>query len=288
MAPDLSTERPFGRPRTATATEGHGMDGSTPRAPEGLVEAFDEIAGRLQVLPDLDQTLHGVTLTATETVPGCDAASVSLVQKRGDPLTMGATGELALNGDRIQYDEGEGPCLDAAMTQRWVYTPDVGADGRWPRSSARMAQELGVGSLLSCRLSMDASPGRTLGGLNLYSTAPDAFDEQSRTLGLLLSTLAAVVVDASRREAQLHLALQSRTVIGEAVGLLRSQSDISSEDAFAMLVSASQRMNVKLREVAREITERPAGRRADEAGTRGMASTGGSPATARREEAGSP
>jgi AmiR/NasT family two-component response regulator len=74
----------------------------------------------------------------------------------------------------------------------------------------------------------------------------------------LLSSLAAVVVDASRREAQLHDALRSRAVIGEAVGMLRSQSNISSQDAFTMLVSTSQRMNLKLREVARQITDRPA------------------------------
>ena len=120
------------------------MDGSTSRAPDPLVEAFDEIAGRLQVLPDLDQTLHEVTLTATQTVPGCDAASISLVQRRGYPLTVGATGDLALKGDRIQYDEGEGPCLDATMTQRWVYTPDAGADRRWPRS----------GCLRRCRMTL--------------------------------------------------------------------------------------------------------------------------------------
>ncbi len=87
----------------------------------------------------------------------------------------------------------------------------------------------------------------------------DAFDEQGRTLGLLLSTLAAVVVDTPRREAQLHLALQSRAVIGEAGGILRSQSNVSRQDAFAMLVNASQRLKIKLREVARDIIERPAG-----------------------------
>jgi len=236
------------------------MDASGSRAPDGLVWAFDEIASRVRVLPDLDQTLHQVTLTATQTLPGCDAASISMVQKNGTPLTLGATGDLAVRGDQIQYDEGDGPCLDAAMTRRWVYVPDAGADRRWSLSCVRMAKELGVGSLLSCRLSMDASPARTLGGINLYSTGVDAFDEQGRTLGLLLSTLAAVVVDASRREAQLHVALESRQVIGEAMGILRSQGGVSSQDAFAMLVHASQRMNVKLREVARDIIERPARR----------------------------
>ena len=42
--------------------------------------------------------------------------------------------------------------------------------------------------------------------------------------------------------------------------ILRRQSNIPSQDAFAMLVHASQRMNIKLREVARDIIERPARR----------------------------
>jgi hypothetical protein len=35
---------------------------------------------------------------------------------------------------------------------------------------------------------------------------------------------------------------------------------MSNQDAFAMLVHTSQRMNIKLREVARDITQRPARR----------------------------
>jgi hypothetical protein len=43
--------------------------------------------------------------------------------------------------------------------------------------------------------------------------------------------------------------------------MLRSQSNISRQNAFAMLVSTSQPMDTKLRQVAREVTERPARRR---------------------------
>ena len=96
------------------------------------------------VQPDLDQTLRQVTLTATQVLPGCTAASISMVQKDGSLLTLGATDELAVRGDQIQYDEGEGPCVDAAMTQRWVYTPDTvatsgghGPAGGWPRARRR-------------------------------------------------------------------------------------------------------------------------------------------------------
>jgi hypothetical protein len=118
-----------------------------------------------------------------------------------------------------------------------------------------LAEELGIGSMFACRLTLDAAPNRTLGGLNLYATAPDAFTMQDQMLGILLSSLGAVVVDAARKQQHLRSAIESRQVIGEAVGLLRAQSNLSSQQAFDMLSKASQRTNVKLRDLARQISE---------------------------------
>lgn len=223
-----------------------------------LVEAFATIASSIRASEDHEQTLRRITETAVDTVDGCEAASLSLVQG-GTPVTRAATSPLATRGDQLQYDEGEGPCLDAAMHERWLYTPDVATDRRWPRSCGRMHRELGVGSMFSCRLTLDAAPKQTLGGLNLYATRRDAFDHDEQMLAILLSSMAAVVVDASLRLSQLRAALESRQVIGEAIGILRYQSNLSSDEAFEVLIRASQRMNIKLRDVARRIVQNPPG-----------------------------
>jgi transcriptional regulator with GAF, ATPase, and Fis domain len=227
------------------------QDGQT-QPTAALVEAFAAIASSLHASEDYEQTLRRITETAVATVDGCEAASLSLVQD-GGPVTRAATSPLATRGDQMQYDEGEGPCLDAAMHERWLYTPDVATDQRWPRSCGQMHRELGVGSLFSCRLTLDSAPKHTLGGINLYATGPDAFDQDDRMLTILLSSMGALVVDASRRQAQLRAAIESRQVIGEAIGILRYQSNLSSDEAFAVLTRASQRMNIKLREVAHRI-----------------------------------
>ncbi len=109
-------------------------------------------------------------------------------------------------------------------------------------------------SLISCRLTLDAAPNHTLGGLNLYSRSVDAYTDEDQMMSILLASLGAVVVDASRQQAHLRAAIESRQVIGEAIGILRSQQNVSSEAAFQMLSNASQRMNVKLRELALKIT----------------------------------
>jgi transcriptional regulator with GAF, ATPase, and Fis domain len=218
-----------------------------------LVEAFSEIAQHVQASEDPDGSMSRITETARDAIHNCDAASLSVLTADG-ATTRAATDELANIGDQIQYEEREGPCLDAAMRERWVYVPTVRDDRRWPRSSVRLADEAGVGSMVSCRLTLDAAPNHTLGGLNLYSSTVNGFTDEDQLLAILLASLGAVVVDASQQQAHLRNAIESRQVIGEAIGIIRSQSrEVSSEEAFAMLSKASQRMNLKLREVARRI-----------------------------------
>ena len=89
----------------------------------------------------------------------------------------------------------------------------------------------------------------------MYSRRPDAFTRDQRNLGLLLAAVASVAADASRTQAEMVAAVQTRQVIGEAIGIIRAQSKMSSEEAFQVLSQASQRMNVKLRDVATAIAE---------------------------------
>jgi hypothetical protein len=221
-----------------------------------LVEAFSEIARHVHASPDPDESMRRITMAACEAIAGCDAASLSLITPDG-PATRAATGRLAVEGDLIQYAEREGPCLDAAMHERWLTTPDLRCDPRWPRSSVRLADELGVGSMLSCRLSLDAAPHATLGGMNLYARRVGAFSEADEMMAILLSSLGGVVLDASRQQANLRAAIESRQVIGEAIGILKTQRHVTSDEAFTMLSQASQRMNVKLRELAHRIADDP-------------------------------
>jgi GAF domain-containing protein len=221
-----------------------------------LVNAFSEIAQHVHASTDPDESMRRITVAACEAIAGCDAASLSLITPDG-PTTRAATGSLAVEGDLIQYAEREGPCLDAAMHERWLTTPDLRHDPRWPRSSVRMADELGVGSMVSCRLGLDAAPHCTLGGMNLYARRVGAFSEADEMMAILLSSLGAVVLDASRRQANLRAAIESRQVIGEAIGILKTQRHITSDEAFTLLSQASQRMNVKLRDLAHRIADDP-------------------------------
>jgi transcriptional regulator with GAF, ATPase, and Fis domain len=229
-------------------------EASNHAAVHSLILEFAELARHVHASEDFPGSLAQITSTAEQAIGGCEAASISLLTRDG-PVTFGATDALAEEGDQIQYEEGEGPCVDAAMEEQWIYTPDLAVDPRWPRSAARLSLHLGVHSMFSSRLTLDTAPNDTLGGMNMYATRSDAFSEQDQMLALLLSSLGAVVVDASRQQEHLRQAIQSRQVIGEAIGILRAQSNLTSQQAFLMLSRASQRENVKVRDLAQQIAD---------------------------------
>lgn len=72
----------------------------------------------------------------------------------------------------------------------------------------------------------------------------------------MLGAHASVLVDASQRQRQLREAIESRDVIGQAKGILMVRAGVSSDDAFDQLRLASQRENVKLKDLAAEVVER--------------------------------
>lgn len=56
--------------------------------------------------------------------------------------------------------------------------------------------------------------------------------------------------------AGLEVALESRTMIGTAIGLVMAQRGLTARAAYEHLVETSMHTNVKLREIAAEIVQR--------------------------------
>jgi len=224
-------------------TSSSGADAST--------ETFAEIARDLLAEENVQQTLQKIVDLAVETIDGCDHAGISFLKnKKVD--TPAASDDVPRKVDAIQYETSEGPCLDAIRDHEVFETGDLGAESRWPQFSGRAQRETGITSMLCFRLFVE---GGTLGALNLYSKAADAFDEGSRTVGLVFAAHAAVALSTAIHEEQMDEALQSRDLIGQAKGILMAREGVSAKEAFDMLRRASQRLNVKLRDVAGQMVE---------------------------------
>lgn len=219
----------------------------------GSADAFADIARALLAEGDVQHTLQKICDLAVETIDGCDHAGISFLKGRKVD-TPAASDDVPRKVDAIQYEVGEGPCLDAIREHEVFQTGDLGHEARWSRFAARAQRETGITSMLCFRLFIE---GDTLGALNLHSKAADAFGEESRTVGLVFAAHAAVALSTAVHDEQMEEALQSRDLIGQAKGILMAREGINADEAFDMLRRASQRLNVKLRDVAAGIVSRP-------------------------------
>lgn len=213
-------------------------------------DQFAAVARSLHAQASELETLEKGLAVAVEVIDGCTHAGVSLVRSGRRIETPAATSEVALLGDRLQYELKEGPCLDSIRTQETVSSPDLLHEPRWPVWAPRVAEELGVRSMLCFQLFTSAE---SLGAMNLYSEDVDAFDEQDRAVGLALAAHVAVALAASRAIDTRDLAIVSRTVIGQAEGILMERYDLTAAKAFAVLRRVSQDSQTKVAVVAAEL-----------------------------------
>jgi GAF domain-containing protein len=229
-----------------------GVDGIPGR---DLAEVFADIARQLQAGSSPDKVLDRVTLAAVDTVEGCGHAAISIVSRRGRIETVAATDDVPPVVDAIQYEVGQGPCLDAIDEHEIFLIDDLAIDERWPAFGSRAAAETGVHSMLSFRLSVRDD---TIGALNLYSRQVGAFTEQARAVGAILATHAALAVEAARdkeRVEHLDQALVTSRQIGAAIGVLMARNLMTQDEAFELLRRASQHLNRKLRDVAADVLD---------------------------------
>jgi len=108
---------------------------------------------------------------------------------------------------------------------------------------------------------------QVIGSINAYAKSRDAFAEHAVQLGSQFARPAAVSVynaqllaKAHDRTLRLQRALDSRSVIDQAIGIIRSRSGASADEAFERLAHISQTENIKLYTVAEQLVEEAARR----------------------------
>jgi GAF domain-containing protein len=223
---------------------------------ESLGALHQQLARVVLVDRDLPEVLTEIVRIARPVISGAEATSITLIREdRG--YTAAFDGQLAMDADELQYDRGYGPCLDAGRSGEIFVVEDMRSEERWP-DYARHGAGLGVLSSLSIPLPFQ---GATIGALNNYARRPSAFGESDMALGEEVAGFVAIAVanaEATARAtddvANMRRAMASRSVIEQAKGILMERYKITAEQAFTLLTHASQRSNVKLRDVSEELT----------------------------------
>jgi hypothetical protein len=198
--------------------------------------------------------LHELAVAAAEGLPGM-ACSVTLV--RDDALVPVADSDPRAR--RIDASGVDGPHRLAAEQRAPVHIADIDADGRWPEFSELVRSE-DFRSTFTAPVDVDDDQA-AIGLLTFYSPEPHVFDSTARQQHLnryagetsRALSLATRLAASERTAWHLEDALSARAIIDYAIGIVMAQRRCDADTAFEVLRSESQRRNVKLRAIAREL-----------------------------------
>lgn len=181
---------------------------------------------------------------------GTAFGGITLIQAGGRRFeTVGATHPQVERADHLQYELREGPCVDAAVDQRSAHSNSLANDPRWP-TWGPAAAELGFHSIISAEVH---GRGQRIGALNLYGGAAATFNADDVDAARMFAGHGAIALANARSEETLLQALETRTLIGQAQGILMERFDLEPDHAFGVLRRYSQESNRRINEIVAEI-----------------------------------
>jgi GAF domain-containing protein len=224
---------------------------------DALAKSVARLEGVDPVDTGLDAALE-LAVAETDELFGIDGAGLLLLSEDGVLRYVAASDEPGRMLEAIQEQVGEGPCVDAFLEDRPVLADDLAADPRWP-SAGPLAAEHGVRAVLGVPIDLREGP---VGTLNVYAARPHRWDESdvaaiqayTRVIASLLR--AAVRAHVSGRAAtQLQHALDHRSLIEQAKGMLMERRGLDQQAAFELLRAQARSTRRRLDEVARQVVK---------------------------------
>jgi hypothetical protein len=171
-----------------------------------------------------------------------------VLRPSGALVPLGASDDRAHDLQAIERALGGGPESDAAELGS-ASSPDLLAETRWPVYVAR-ARELGFRTVEAARAGDDPSAVATLwSGARLV---PGTAGAAAVVLAEMLASSTALEAAETER-AELRRGLDTRALIGEAVGIMMERLRLTEDAAFGVLREVSQRRNTKVRDVAGQL-----------------------------------
>lgn len=160
-------------------------------------------------------------------------------------VPLGANDEPATLAERLQFTQGEGPCLDATRSGRIVVARREQIERRWPMFADALFRRTPYRSIIAVPLPLAAE---LTGALDLYLTESDAVRAVSvadvsvvtdHVVDALMIAQAISGKQASVEESEPALmhgpAARSRTTVWLAMGMIMTVLGVDAQDALARL-----------------------------------------------------
>jgi GAF domain-containing protein len=216
--------------------------------------ALDELGRLLLAEQTAPSVLQRIVDLVAQAMPAGAEVSITLI--RGErPTTAAFTGQLADDLDETQYERGHGPCLEAALSGQLIEIADARTEDRWP---AFVPSLLERGALSSLAAPVPAA--HLSAGLNVYARPARAFTDKERSVLVSFAAYAGAALtnmdalqDARDLAKNLQKAMEVRSVIEQAKGILIERHKLTAEQAFRLLAESSMHTNRKVRDVAEDL-----------------------------------
>ncbi|MBT2566961.1 GAF and ANTAR domain-containing protein [Arthrobacter sp. ISL-85] len=175
------------------------------------------------------------------------------------PVTVCSSDPETAVMDEVQYASNQGPCMQTARTGQVCEVVDLRTETRWPRYTRAMTGSP-MRSILAIPIALKTAGAAAL---NTYSPHPGPVPDNVKKTLLDFTAVAARAVTLSvklqtqaEKSADLAAALESRTAIDLAAGVIMAQTGCDQKQAVGILVKASSNRNEKLRDVALSVLAR--------------------------------
>jgi GAF domain-containing protein len=221
-----------------------------------LSRTFVELADTL--VDDFDVVDLMVLLTERSVeLLDASAAGLLLANVDGSLRVMAATSEATGVVELFEAQNEEGPCRDCFRSGAPVSVADLSSGaGRWPRfSHVALSAGFRAAHALPLRLR-----GQVLGALNLFRTEPVPLSRSDLATGQALADVATISLLQSRvlRDVQavaeqLEEALDSRTTVEQAKGVIAERLGIGMDEAFSRLRRFARSRQSRLTDVSLEV-----------------------------------
>ena len=218
-----------------------------------MADQFGQLAMSLADGADEPLVQQRLVEFAVRGIPGAEYASLTVVDGNRPPRTTAHSDILPYEWDQLQYEHGEGPCLEVISTNGIAIANELSTDNRWPRFAGAVVDQTPARSMLCFRLFLTE---QNRASLNLYSTRPGAFTDQSAATGAMFAAYASMaLLAAARHDKANHLAraLETNREIGVAMGIMMASGKLTAQQAFDQLRVASQNLNRKLHDIATDV-----------------------------------
>lgn len=236
-----------------------GIAAGAPRAPRRPTAVSDVLAAALTPVvaeETLDIVLRHLVDGMRTIVPEVRGAAV-IATIDDHELCRAATDDAVRRLLELELERGDGPSVQAMAERRIVEVDPAALRGRWP-ALAPDAEAAGVGGVLALPL---GTPQITLGAFTvLCGTGP--LDAHARSIAETLARAALLAVERNHHEHHTRRALESRSLIGSAIGILMERYDLPAASAWEHLRRRASDEERKLRDVASDIVTGRASRSA--------------------------